>query len=198
MKFILPILNNLVCNSLSDLTESQQQEIATKFIDCHPTRLMNVEVEYILSKSFEDSEAPFSYDDITNHDYYGSVEVNGYWEEFTEEERDDKKEFFEYLLGKWESHRDHIEELQTEVEDSDSEEYENLEKRYEKADSKCDDLQEVIDTLENMDFDQQPEIFQWFMVSDWLASKLEEYGECVLTGEYWGRQCCGQSITLDN
>jgi hypothetical protein len=44
------------------------------------------------------------------------------------------------------------------------------------------------------------EVYQWFRVSGWLAQKLKQIGECVLDnefGEWWGRQCCGQSIEMD-
>ena len=48
---------------------------------------------------------------------------------------------------------------------------------------------------------QEPqEVFQWFIVDNWLASKLIEHGEPVLETEnhfIWGRTCCGQSIELD-
>lgn len=44
------------------------------------------------------------------------------------------------------------------------------------------------------------EIFQWFIVSNWLADKLESIGEPVLYTDnhaLWGRTCYGQSIELD-
>ncbi len=44
------------------------------------------------------------------------------------------------------------------------------------------------------------EIFQWFLVSEWLSDKLREAHEPVLSNEYgiwWGRTCYGQSIILD-
>ena len=41
------------------------------------------------------------------------------------------------------------------------------------------------------------EIFEWWLVSGWLAGKLEDAGEIVLHGQYWGRQCTGQAIKMD-
>jgi hypothetical protein len=44
------------------------------------------------------------------------------------------------------------------------------------------------------------EIFQWFLVSSWLAEKLEEIGEPVLRLEdacWWGRTQCGIGLTED-
>ena len=48
-----------------------------------------------------------------------------------------------------------------------------------------------------MDFDTPPEVMQWFLAPE-LVDHLKDLGEVVLNGEYWGRQCCGQSITLDH
>lgn len=46
------------------------------------------------------------------------------------------------------------------------------------------------------------EVFQWFIVSDWLAHKLEEKGQLVeqdiMGFTVWGRQCCGQAVYLDS
>ena len=44
------------------------------------------------------------------------------------------------------------------------------------------------------------EIFEWWLVTDWLAEKLQEHGEPILTNDYgtwWGRTCTGQAIYLD-
>ncbi|MEZ4621175.1 MAG: hypothetical protein R2867_37525 [Caldilineaceae bacterium] len=45
------------------------------------------------------------------------------------------------------------------------------------------------------------EIYEWWVVSDWLAEKLEEQGEAMLIndfGKWWGRTCTGQAIYLDS
>lgn len=47
----------------------------------------------------------------------------------------------------------------------------------------------------------QPEIYEWYAVSDWLGKKLSQYGEVVIDAygkRYWGRQGTGQSIICDN
>lgn len=44
------------------------------------------------------------------------------------------------------------------------------------------------------------EIFEWWVVSDWLAGRLEAHGEPLLINDYgtwWGRTCTGQAILLD-
>lgn len=45
------------------------------------------------------------------------------------------------------------------------------------------------------------EVFQWFIVSDFLLKALEKHDEPILHsafGSYWGRTCCGQAISMDS
>lgn len=47
----------------------------------------------------------------------------------------------------------------------------------------------------------QPEIYEWYAVSDWLGDKLGQHGEVVISTwgkSYWGRQSSGQRIILDS
>ena len=44
------------------------------------------------------------------------------------------------------------------------------------------------------------EIYEWWLVSHWMAEKLRERGEPVLQndfGTWWGRCCTGQAIYMD-
>ncbi len=44
------------------------------------------------------------------------------------------------------------------------------------------------------------EVYEWWLVSEYLEKKLEEQGEPILKTEYgswWGRTCSGQVIMLD-
>ena len=46
----------------------------------------------------------------------------------------------------------------------------------------------------------QPEIYEWYAVSDRFGEKLGQYGEVVIDAwgkSYWGRQGTGQSIICD-
>ena len=49
---------------------------------------------------------------------------------------------------------------------------------------------------------QQTEIYEHWIVSEWLAGRLEERGEVVERDFYgmtvWGRACTGQAILLDD
>ena len=50
------------------------------------------------------------------------------------------------------------------------------------------------------DHAEPAEIYEWWAVNDWLAEKLEEIGEPVLSnsyGHWWGRTCTGQAMIMD-
>jgi len=60
-------------------------------------------------------------------------------------------------------------------------------------------LEAQLNELESYNGEMQ-EIFEWWLVSDWLAEKLEEKGKPVLKNEYgtyWGRTATGQALFLD-
>lgn len=71
------------------------------------------------------------------------------------------------------------------------------------ADDSMPDKQATIEALKaalEQDGDY-PEIFSWYLVTDWLAERLREEGECVLEtegGTYWGRCTFGQLIESDS
>ena len=51
-------------------------------------------------------------------------------------------------------------------------------------------------------FDPEPhEIYEWWVVSSYMAERLSELGQPILDngyGTWWGRTCTGQSIYLDH
>ncbi len=58
-------------------------------------------------------------------------------------------------------------------------------------------------SIENQDppdlinYQEDEEIFQWFIVSDWFASHAEKNGLTILQTDdlnFWGRTCCGVAI----
>lgn len=60
-------------------------------------------------------------------------------------------------------------------------------------------LEDEIQYLERLETQPQ-EIYEWWLVTDWLYDKLEEIGEPVLEWgslHIWGRGCSGQAILLD-
>lgn len=101
---------------------------------------------------------------------------------------------------------DKIEELQDNQEGlqeqiSDLEDEDNT-----KNDSKIEELQNQIDSIDNEieelteEQENPQEIFEWWIISNWLAKELKEQGEPILENDYgiwWGRTCTGQSIKMD-
>lgn len=170
--------------TFAQLNDTQKQRIAAKFLDVHPTRLNNSIVEYILRKSWDDQEAPFCYDDITNNEPTANICVNGSWDDYNEADRDE-------LLEELQEKLEELQEQQTELEDNDQPVPSDLLEAIEALENDIEALKEVTE------FEDYPEIYQWFSCSDWFIRALEEKGQCTLDDEFWGRQACGQSITLD-
>lgn len=166
--------------TFKQLNESEKQDIASAFLSTQAVINQSQVVDYILSKAWGDNEAPLHYDDITNCDAYGYCEELS--EELTEKERDEKLYFYEYLRDKADSVI--------------SRRVPNTEKMF-KSEENYNRLDAIVNALKDMDFDSFPEIFQWFLCSDYLIHKLEERGECTLDNQYWGRQTCGQPIVCD-
>jgi len=147
----IPCIDTVV-SGFDVLNDSEKQEIASAYINSQVVYLQNEVVEFILKAdasivdSYFETQAPFCYDDITNNTPTGSIEINGEWLDLTEEERDEKLAFYEYLEGKaWDyyascenGHSDHALELHTRVEG-------------------------VVGKLNDMSFDDYPEIYQWFL-----------------------------------
>ena len=183
----------------SDLTDSQKQEMAQEFLRDISIINQNTVVEYILSKSNEGcDEAPFSYDDISNNTPTGQIEINGSYYTLNEDERDEKLEFYERLRDKASDLVDSRYNLLTNVDGGFKQDYSILDAKHDRVEELHGRFETICDELESMDFDEYPEIMQWFECDSYLLRLLEERGECILDGTYWGRQCCGQSIILDN
>ena len=85
--------------------------------------------------------------------------------------------------------------------------YEEIENFYQDVWEKCGDTRLYNDANGGEqckcggDYESQPqEIFEWWIVTDFLYRKLKAHGEPVLEwgdNYYWGRTCCGQAIRLD-
>ncbi len=136
------------------------------------TLLMSQEVEFILNMEhqLEDHSAlPFTEGDITNNQPTANIETLDYWEDMTEEEKNE-------LVEELEEKRDEQEE--------DSEEWDRIDS--------------LIDAANEADFENYPEFYQWFTMDDRLLCRLEEQGQCILDNKYWGRQAFGQTISMDH
>jgi len=63
----------------------------------------------------------------------------------------------------------------------------------------CPDCNTTIDDMLEPEAEPQ-EIYEWWLVNNWLLEKLEAKGETILRSNYenwWGRGCTGQAIALD-
>lgn len=121
-------------------------------------------VQRVACGEFDGLDLPYTWEDVTNYEPTANAEVNGTWEDITEEKRDQ-------LVSDLEGNR-----------------------FIGSPDCTTD---QAIETLNYLEFDQYPEIYQWFSLDDLLLRHLEELGECVLDDRYWGRTTFGQSVTLD-
>ena len=170
--------------SFNELNDSQKQYIATEFLRNMGVNNQSTAVDYILRKSIEGcQDVPFSEDDISNNTPTGQIKINGVYVELGEDGRDEKLEFYERLRDK----ADHV--MANREPETD--------KQYKSTDNHC-RLDAICDELESMDFEDYPEIFQWFECDSYLLDLLDAKGECILDGTYWGRTCFGQSIILDS
>lgn len=162
------------------------QEIKRKFVEREVFANVNLMADYILNKSVEDPDAPFTLEDIEN--YYSYPEWGGkvLGEElyFGGGSEDDKKTF--------------LEEFDRLFLDSDDllADGEISEVTYE--------ANEVAITEAKTEFEQaveEPEpaeIFEWWIVSGWLCERLKGRGCTIIKDQnLWGRQTTGQAILLD-
>jgi len=155
---------------LKEGNSTTNQRIKQRFIDQHVNANVNSLVEFVISKSYEgDDKAPFSYDDIEN--MFSLPEYYGKYVNFnggTEDERAEETERLEAMLYS--------------------------EGNNEETDYK---IQEEINELNDLESEPQ-EVLEWWIVSSFLAEKLNELGHPTLTDEnIWGRCTSGQAILLD-
>jgi hypothetical protein len=168
-----------------DYNSSVNQRIKEKFVSQHVQANVNSMVEYILNKSSEDSNAPFSLDDVEN--MYSYPEYYGEYAKFeggTGEQRDAE---IERLHGLISDNDDTISGFIPE----------KAEKEIEELETQNEAIQSEIEELENLDQESQ-DVYEWWLVSSYLCAKLVELGHPVLKDEnIWGRCTTGQAILLD-
>ena len=156
-----------------DHNSSKNQEIKRKFVEREVYCCVTMMTEYILSKGYEDREAPFCMDDVEN------IYIDN--NEKIEELQDQKKE------------------LENELEEYENQENPApaIEEKMEQLEKKISKLEDRIEELEDEQEEPQ-EVYEWWMCSGWLIDKLANHNEPVLKDEgIWGRTCTGQAILLD-
>lgn len=186
-----------------DTFSAANQRIIDKLVNREVFCCMTQEMEYILSRvPYNDAENPFDesvYDDLYAMRCGECGSASGFTEikvgDLKDEEfqkyvygyTDDDEEEFGFLCPVCGVCRDTIEEAR----DCCGEHVTVY---------RCDNCgavfsDDVYATLEG------PEIYEWWAVSGWFGEKLKEKGQIVIESwgkSYWGRQCTGQSISLDS
>lgn len=159
---------------VTDYNSIKNQRIKEKFVQREIFTNVSMMVEYIIKKGFEDHDAPFSLEDAEN--YY----VNN--EDYIFELENEKEEL-----------EAELEKLETSMRDDKMDKMEELGKK----------IIELKDKIEDLETEQEEpaEIFEWWLITDWLGHKLKEKGEVIIDDvnhRIWGRSCTGQHILLDS
>ena len=144
---------------------------------------MTMEIDYILKKSLEDNDAPLSYDDIPSYVFDKGVAFDKIKEEIEDKDEEEQKELFK------ETNEEHNRRIKT-IGD-----YEVFLNSLDEEEIK--EIAEDKFLLDEEEISERVEIMQWFTMDDRILYQLEKRNEVVLNNSYWGRQCCGQSITMD-
>lgn len=201
------------------INENELQDLCGKFVGREVYCCLTSEIEYILKKSWDDSDALYSYenDDIENLYYYriegidlsglnlsvvsnaelkkNIEEMENYADDYSEEDKDT-------LISEIDNY---IDEMSNEMDDYDNllDEpindftHERNTKQIEAIRTKLDDYKTEVENAES----EMQEIFEWWAVSSWFADKLIAAGHPVIKNNYgvdlWGRCTTGQAILLD-
>jgi len=156
---------------------TKNQEIKGNLVSKHVYANVNTMVDELIKANSLDHELGFdTWEYLTPY-------VNYEGEEITQEEIDEKIERIEAIISEYEFEGD-----------EDTPSYASIEKRIEK-------LEETLDELKSLDCDEYPEIYEYWLVSDWFAGKLKDQGQIIIdvyNQPIWGRQTTGQAILLDH
>ncbi len=167
-----------------DFNSSVNQNIKDKFVGIHVKGCVTSLIEFILSQ--DSLNAPFQMDEIENFYSYPewSEAVLGENLHFYGGTETDKELFLENFTRLLED-SEHLLKTNTISEFT-------HERNMEIIDEAREDFQSL-DT-ENL------EVFEWWLVSDYLGRKLSELGHPIVSdglNTYWGRCTTGQAILLD-
>lgn len=153
------------------MTESEFQEKCREFVSQNVNCCVSSIVDYVLKKSIENSDAPFTYDDIENLERVNYDDIRECLEKNKEigimawlKNNKDAESQYQFESISDELLTDYCSEAGIDIED----------------------------------FQEPQEIYEWWIVSDWLIEKLKAKGEPVLVDEcIWGRTATGQAILMD-
>ena len=169
-----------ISNGNSTVNQRIKQEFVAKHVYCN----VNQMVEYILRQD-DYKNSPFTMEDVSN--YYTYPEYYGDYANFsggTRSDLDNEIRRLDDMTWEHELDEDNDNYVMYGDEDDDDDEYDST-------------LEDEIDTLINLE-SEPAEIFEWWMVSDFLCEKLEALGHPVISDHnIWGRCTTGQAILLD-
>lgn len=167
-----PIFPSSTERTYRDYNSSINQEIKGKFVEREVMANVGTMVEFILNCKI--NRAPFTLEDIDNfwqYPEYSHKDTGEYFVGGTDEVLEDEKE--------------RVNDIVADLEDADPE------------DPKIDQYNDYLAELERLET-EPAEIYEWWMVTGWLAEKLQEKGECIIPDfNLWGRCTTGQAILLD-
>jgi len=152
---------------------------------------------FVVEKLLENN--PDEFYELENSSYYVADLTNEHFEGSYDELEDLKLEL-EEKRDRFNNALDKIENKMYEIEDIDNDLYETINDKFCYVEQLIIDLESDIDSLEHA-YTEYAEIYEWWLVSDWLANKLKEYGQVVYEdygSSWWGRQATGQGILLDH
>ena len=160
-------------NKRYDFNSTKNQSIKSRFVE----REVLCCASYLMDNVFKAGELNNNreielptYEDVTN--FWQYPEYNGTYANFECGTEDEKNTEIARL-----------EDLISEYDDTDISEQ----------------IQNEIDELNDLE-SEPAEIYEWWIVTNWLAEKLEIQGQCILeyaNMHFWGRQTTGQAILLD-
>lgn len=173
-------------NTTPNYNSIKNQSIKEKFVSREILANVNGMVEYILQKSYEDNNAPFTIDDCENYYTYPewSKTVLGedlYFEGGTEDDKQTFLQNFDRLI-------EESEDLFNNEEISEETHERNLQL-----------IEEAKTEFEEATEESEPaDVYEWWLVTGWLCEKLKQQGQVVIESEgIWGRKTTGQAILLD-
>lgn len=175
------------------INETEFQRKCDEFVNREVYCNVSTMAEYILKKSWEDTEAPFNNDDIENQMQSTEIEWDGEWITFADLE--DLNEWKEEMLDSIEIDREtELDAIAIEVENEPDEDPDEINSGF---DALIDQLEEKCKDAEYT-LDEYKEIFEYWVCSPWLIARLGEKNEAVIPQEQiWCRCTTGQSISID-
>lgn len=120
------------------------------------------------------------FDAVLNNEIMGLTYDIGYWEQVSG--TIDNTEEIEELEEKKDTLEEEQEEIENLLEDANDQEENKLIERYKNIECEIEKLENEITDLES-EQDQEPEIFQYFIVDDWGGRLLQEVNEIVFYNE---------------